>query len=698
MAISAYWTSAMGDGMFFRAPAGTSKTSTASATKNFPTVNTSKLCSAQHTSGQFGAYSWTTSDTIKHQHVGWSNEGGSGCLISLSVRVVSADGGTVRGILYEGNGPTALLAPGSYYNNRSIGLAGAAVSVQNNVSMQEGDRLVIETGIYYGSDIQSATTYLDDNASDLPENETATSNLNPWVEFSPTLSAYSPASAPTVTTTAISSITKTTATSGGNVTNAGGGTISARGVCWSTSANPTTADSKTTDAGTTGEYASSITSLTANTVYHVRAYATNETGTGYGSDVQFETDVVPTVTTAAITIFTHATATGGGNVTDDGGATISERGTCFSTSENPTTSDTTDTAAGTTGAYTTSITGLTKATLYHVRAYATNSVGTAYGSDTTFTTDTLADISDAVFTITEATPPSITGLSDTVVYAGQTIVITGTNFGAVAGYVKWGLLTASVSAWADTEITCLVPTGATAGDVKVTTDDDLTSAGSAYTMAVAPTVTTTAISAIAATTATSGGTVSSDGGATVTAHGVCWSTSSNPTTADSKTTDTADPTPFASSITGLTRKTTYHVRAYATNPVGTSYGSDVEFTTLAAAPTVSVTDAATSIEYTTAVSGGTITDTGGETMTVGVCWNTFTLPTTSNSKTSAAQEDVGSFTANITGLTEEVKYYVRAYATNVIGTSYGPEINFTADAYPAGALTTAGGITMSIGI
>jgi hypothetical protein len=95
------------------------------------------------------------------------------------------------------------------------------------------------------------------------------------------------ATAPTVTTTAITAITNTTSTSGGNVTSDGGATITARGVCWNTSANPTTANSKTTDAGTTGAYASSITGLTANTVYYVRAYATNSVGTSYGTDVQF---------------------------------------------------------------------------------------------------------------------------------------------------------------------------------------------------------------------------------------------------------------------------------------------------------------------------------------------------------------------------------------------------------------------------
>jgi len=65
----------------------------------------------------------------------------------------------------------------------------------------------------------------------------------------------------------------------------------------------------------------------------------------------------------------------------------------------------------------------------------------------------------------------------------------------------------------------------------------------------------------------------------VTARGVCWSTSVNPATADSKTSDGTGIGAFASHITGLTPGTTYHIRAYVTNSVGISYGSDVSFTT-----------------------------------------------------------------------------------------------------------------------
>ncbi|HOW17552.1 MAG TPA: hypothetical protein PLC79_00835 [Phycisphaerae bacterium] len=96
-----------------------------------------------------------------------------------------------------------------------------------------------------------------------------------------------------------------------------------------------------------------------------------------------------------------------------------------------------------------------------------------------------------------------------------------------------------------------------------------------------PTVTTTAPSGMTATTATSGGSVTSDGGATVTARGVCWSTSPDPTIADGTTLDGTGTGVFTSSITGLAPSTTYHVRAYATNSVGTAYGPDLTFTTAA---------------------------------------------------------------------------------------------------------------------
>lgn len=92
-----------------------------------------------------------------------------------------------------------------------------------------------------------------------------------------------------ITTSAVTAITSTTATGGGNVISDGGSTITARGICWSTSTDPTISGNHTTEPGTTGPFTSNMTGLAPSTTYHVRAYATNGIGTGYGSDVAFST-------------------------------------------------------------------------------------------------------------------------------------------------------------------------------------------------------------------------------------------------------------------------------------------------------------------------------------------------------------------------------------------------------------------------
>jgi Protein of unknown function (DUF1566) len=100
------------------------------------------------------------------------------------------------------------------------------------------------------------------------------------------------ANLPTVTTTAVTDITQTTATSGGNVTTEGSATVTVRGVCWSTAASPTIAGSHTNDGSGTGVFVSSLTGLTAVPLYYVRAYATNSYGTSYGNQVIFSTEFI----------------------------------------------------------------------------------------------------------------------------------------------------------------------------------------------------------------------------------------------------------------------------------------------------------------------------------------------------------------------------------------------------------------------
>ena len=100
---------------------------------------------------------------------------------------------------------------------------------------------------------------------------------------------YQAGTLPTVITTTVSAMTYKTAGSGGNITSEGGAAVTARGICWSTSANPTIVNSKTIDGKGTGTFTSTITGLSPQTNYYVRAYATNSLGTAYGDDVSFTT-------------------------------------------------------------------------------------------------------------------------------------------------------------------------------------------------------------------------------------------------------------------------------------------------------------------------------------------------------------------------------------------------------------------------
>lgn len=294
-----------------------------------------------------------------------------------------------------------------------------------------------------------------------------------------------------ITTNTVTNITTSSATCGGNIISDGGSTITGRGVCWSTLANPTINDSKTSETTGTGSYNSSITGLLAGTTYNVRAYCTNSLGTVYGANVIFTTSIgLPSLTTNAISGITSTTATSGGNIISNGGGAITARGVCWSTNSNPTITNSITSDGIGTSSFSSSITGLTSNTTYYVRAYATNATGTAYGSQVSFTTSILLSI---------------------------------------------------------------------------------------------PTLSTTVASSISTSTASSGGNISSDGGATITARGVCWSTATNPTISNSKTSNGTGTGVFSSSITGLLPGTSYYVRAYATNSVGTAYGTQINFSTVALA-------------------------------------------------------------------------------------------------------------------
>lgn len=206
----------------------------------------------------------------------------------------------------------------------------------------------------------------------------------------------------------------------------------------------------------------------------------------------------------------------------------------------------------------------------------------------------------------------------------------------------------------------------------------------ASTSASLPVVTTTIVTNTISTSAISGGTITSAGGEDVTARGVVFGINPNPTVADLKTIDGTGIGNFISTLNNLTPATTYYIRAYATNNNGTSYGNEVIITTGSAANLpVLTTTAITNNIYPRSTTGGIITTDGGSTVTArGVVWSATANPTVPSLKKTIDGTGIGTFTSTIANLnvTPGSTVYLRAYATNASGTSYGNEITFTAAA------------------
>ena len=198
-----------------------------------------------------------------------------------------------------------------------------------------------------------------------------------------------PVDVPYVITGIPHSITPTTAECDGSVLSEGVSPVIERGICWDTMSNPTLSSSYVSSGAGAGDFSATLSGLEASTIYYYRAYATNAVGTAYGETVQFTSGsyMIPTVTTSEVSDITDSSAIAGGSVVDDGGQPVIEQGLCWGVTPTPTIADSHIAASSTTGSFSCVMTGLASATQYYVRAYATNSIGTAYGAVVSFTTN-----------------------------------------------------------------------------------------------------------------------------------------------------------------------------------------------------------------------------------------------------------------------------------------------------------------------
>ena len=492
---------------------------------------------------------------------------------------------------------------------------------------------------------------------------------------------------PTVTTDSVNTISYTSANVFGNVTTDGGELVLFRGACVDTVSMPDISSAFASPGNGVGMYHVSVPGLMPNTLYHIRAFATNSNGTSYGDTTSFMTLTLTTATVLSDTIsgISTASATGGGTVTGDGGSPVTDRGMCWNTTGSPTLTDAHISGGTGIGHFYVTLSPLTPTTTYYARAYATNALGTTYGAQDSFTTVVYSYATIATDTITPISYTWANSGVDVISDGGSGISSQGVCWGTTVNPTTSGPHTGTSTGIGDYPVTitgltpattyyvrayCHNGTGLVYGPERIFTTYSPT----------LPNVATNSVIGITAATATCGGHITDGGGSPVTARGVCWSLGGTPTIDSSHTTDGSDTGLYNSNITGLAPLTTYYVCAYATNGSGTAYGAVISFTTdsfvtiIPAVPNVGTTDV-NILTGTTASSGGYVLTSPGSSVTArGVCWNTTGAPTIADAHTTDGT-GLGYFSSSITGLSGcSVHLYVRGYATNATGTGYGNQI------------------------
>ena len=220
-----------------------------------------------------------------------------------------------------------------------------------------------------------------------------------------------------------------------------------------------------------------------------------------------------------------------------------------------------------------------------------------------------------------------------------------------------------------------LPTGTNTGDVLAWNGTNWVSTPASSQNGL-PAIATVSATAITGIEAKCGGAIASNGTSNISSKGVCWSINPNPTINNSLTVEGPGNMDFISTLTNLTPGTTYFYRAYATNNSGTSYGATYTFSTIAL-PVIS-SNAVTSITNSGAQSGGFVSSEGESALIAkGLVWSISPNPTVNLTTKTNEGNTLGTFTSNISGLIYNTTYYVRAYATNAAGTTYGDQQQFT---------------------
>ncbi len=546
------------------------------------------------------------------------------------------------------------------------------------------------TGLFYGlrQELEPGTTYY----------FCAYAKNSFGIKYGDVLEFPTAAKPTVVTDPMLSAVSATSATGGGNVTDDGGEPVFYRGLCWNQDPLNPEPNEYVLGGNGTGPFFSTINGLRANTTYYVRAFGTNSVGAGYGEPVQLITGspVSATIQTYPINNTSGTSVSAGGNILNDGGSDVRERGFCWNTTGAPTINDSKISGGTGSGTFDLMIAGLQSEKTYYVRAYAlTDAPLPSYGNVVSFKTIARP----TVFTKTDVT---VTGTTASV--SGD-IISDGGSQVSRSGIV-WDL-----SDEPTINLATRVQSGKGMGQFDHTigellgnstyfyrayaTNEVGTAYGDSRTLRtpppVKPTVKTMQVKNITGISGRGGGEIISHGGALLVETGLVWSTNRNfiPEDVVNERTRQTDPWSFTSVMTGLMPGVTYYVRAYAKNGAGlVAYGDPVEFTTwnyatVETLPVLSHTNVS-------AIGQGRVLNNGGTAVTRnGLVWAEHEEPTVEDFVSTPPGSGTGTFTANLTSLYGNTTYYVRAFAVNSAGVAYGPEkVFFKTDSPVAPTLET----------
>ena len=482
---------------------------------------------------------------------------------------------------------------------------------------------------------------------------------------------------PVLSTIPITEVTTNSAKSGGIITNTGGSKIISCGVCWNTKPTPTIHNPKTSDMETGGQFTSQLTDLEFGKTYYARAYATNEFGTSYGEEISFMANDIslPTLTTLHASDITINSAKLGGNITSAGSGNIIERGIVWSTSSNPTIDNHKISNGTGVGKYIISITELADKTIYYARAYATNEKGTAYGDEINFTTVELKT--------PELSQTNISNIGVSSVTVKSSIRDNGNGTISEQGFC-WS--TNSVPTINDFKIQKSPIIGEFSSLISSLDDNTqyyvrayaINQKGVGYGEIAKfstlkrglPCLSDIQMSELSFASVKLSSSVTDNGNLDISARGFCWSTSPNPTIDNDQLQVGRGMGDFTKTISGLQEDTKYHIRSYATNETGTGYSNELTLTTGKRDIPILKTTIFEQINDTSVSVSSSIESSGYlDIIEYGFCWSTSPNSTIDGHKIRCTT----SFTANISGLQENTKYYIRSYAINSMGIGYGEE-------------------------